>query len=89
MAAPAYLPPPERQQWDEMGNNGTGIKISAGDTPEGHQFSFESASGMGKNGTRWDRMGKIQSRFSRISFHLALGRFRHRIFQAKCDCSES
>jgi len=41
---------------------------SAGDTPEGHQFSFESTSGMGKNGNRRDKMGKIQSRFSRASF---------------------
>ena len=46
---------------------------SAGDTPEGHQFSFESTSGMGKNGNRRDKMGKIQSRFSRASFPLMLG----------------
>ena len=73
MAAPAYPPRPERQEWDGMGNNGTGIKISAGDTPEGHQFSFESASGMGKMGKKWDRMGQIQSHFSRASFPLTLG----------------
>ena len=52
-----------------MGHNGTGIKILSGDTPEEHQFSFESASGMEK----WERMGKIQSRFSRASFPLTLG----------------
>ena len=50
MASPAYPPPPECQEWDETGDNGTGIKISAGDVPKEHQFSFESASGMEKNG---------------------------------------
>ena len=67
MAVPAY-PPPERQEWDEMGNNGTGIKFLPENTAEGHQFSFESPSGMGINGKMWDKMGKIQSRFSRASF---------------------
>ena len=54
-----------------MGRNGkqwNGNQILLGNTPEGHQFSFESPSGMGTNGKMWDKMGKIQSRFSRVSF---------------------
>ena len=66
-------PPPERQQWDETGNNGTGIGISLREHNRGHQFSFESASVMGKNENRRDKMGKIQSHFSRASFPRRLG----------------
>ena len=68
-----------------MGNNGTGIKISVREHTRGHQFSFESASGMRRNGNRRDKMGKIQSHFSRASFPLMLGQVPARIFQAECD----
>ena len=66
MAAPAYPPRPERQEWETMGPES---KFLPGTHPKGTNSALNPPPGWEK----WDRMGQIQSHFSRASFPLTLG----------------